>query len=302
MNKVVFICEGGIGKNIAATVVVRNIKKKYPEQELIVVAGYPDVFMHNPNVSKVYAFSNPLYFYEDQILNKDTLVIKTEPYLHYDYLQKTRHLTDVWCEQAEVELDSIKPELYLTKQELNNAKAFIEGDKKESVIFHVTGGKVPEKDDPDTRNDAISQMYRRNLPPEIAQKVADKLSKKYRIVQIKGATQTGIKDAHYITTHLRALLALAAVGTKFVLIDSFMMHATAAFGKKPVVCWGGTNPKALGYESHINLTRIVCPTPMCHRPNDYLFDMLPNTRKWDCPYGEPCLEHEVEEIVKHITQ
>jgi hypothetical protein len=302
MDKVVFICEGGIGKNIAATAVVRNIKKKYPDQELIVVAGYPDVFMHNPNVSKVYAFGNPLYFYDDQILNKDTLVIKTEPYLHYDYLQKTRHLTDVWCEQVGVEMDSIKPELFLTKHELSVANEFINGEKRESVIFHITGGKVPDKDDEGSRSDAIRQMYRRNLPMSIAQKVADGLKDKYRIIQVKGPTQPGIKDGHYITTQLRALFALAAAGKRFVLIDSFMMHATAAFDKRAVVCWGGTNPKVLGYETHVNLIRKVCPTPMCHRPNDYLFDVLANASKWDCPYGEPCLEHEVDQIIEEVTK
>ena len=82
IDKIVFVCDGGIGKNIASTAVVRNIKKKYPDKELIVVAGHPEVYMYNPNVSKVYAFHNPLYFYQDQIVDKNVLVLKSEPYLH----------------------------------------------------------------------------------------------------------------------------------------------------------------------------------------------------------------------------
>lgn len=300
IEKIVFVCDGGIGKCIASTAVVRNIKKKHPDKELIVIAGYPAVFMYNPNVNKVYAFGNPLYFYEDQIINKKTLILKSEPYLHYDYLQKTRHLIDVWCEQCGVELDEIKPDLYFTNSELTIANAFIKSDARETIIMHVKGGSIPQDNNLETQLRAELHMYRRNLPDSIAQEVVDKLQK-YRILQIKGNTQTGLKNVQHITTEFRQIMALAQVVNKFIVSDSFVMHTAAAFDDKKVVAiWGGTNPKVLGYEKHINLTRSVCPTPFCHRPNDYLWDISPNNSHWDCPHGEPCLKHDSNEIVKHI--
>jgi hypothetical protein len=185
------------------------------------------------------------------------------------------------------------------QNEISIASSFVKGEK-EPIVMQITGGKIPEKDDQESKSLAESQMYRRNLPESIAQEVVYQLMEQYRILQVKGNTQYGLKGTQHITTNLRAALVLAKVVNKFILIDSFMMHAAAAFNnKKVVVCWGGTNPKALGYEKHINLTKRVCPSPFCHRPNDFLFDVLP-TSKWDCPHGEPCLEHDPNEIVKSL--
>ena len=41
MNYSIFIVEGGLGKNVAATAVARCIKNNFPDRELIVVCSYP---------------------------------------------------------------------------------------------------------------------------------------------------------------------------------------------------------------------------------------------------------------------
>ena len=104
-ENVVFIVDGGLGKCIMATVVVRNIKKKYPDKKLIVICGYPDVFLNNPHVHKVYSFGNALYFYRDYIEDSKSLILKIEPYLHIKYLYREWHLTHAWCETLGVPFD-----------------------------------------------------------------------------------------------------------------------------------------------------------------------------------------------------
>ena len=84
-KKILFFVEGGIGKNIVATSVVRAIKKQYPEKDIIVIAGCPEVFYNNPNVKRTYNFGNPLYLYEDQV-GIESVVFRIEPYYHYDYI------------------------------------------------------------------------------------------------------------------------------------------------------------------------------------------------------------------------
>ena len=42
---VVLHVEGGLGKNIAATALTSQIKKKYSDRKLIVVAAWPEVFV-----------------------------------------------------------------------------------------------------------------------------------------------------------------------------------------------------------------------------------------------------------------
>jgi ADP-heptose:LPS heptosyltransferase len=62
--KIIFQINGGIGKSIAATAVCKAIKKQYPKDELIVLTGYPDVFVKNPNVNRVLS-GHVNYFYQD---------------------------------------------------------------------------------------------------------------------------------------------------------------------------------------------------------------------------------------------
>ena len=53
---VIFQINGGIGKVVASTVVCKSIKAKYPDCKLIVVSGYPDVFLNNPNVDRALGY------------------------------------------------------------------------------------------------------------------------------------------------------------------------------------------------------------------------------------------------------
>ena len=50
---IIFSIEGGLGKSIMGTAVLSAIKKQYPNDYIIVITGYPDVFIGNPNVNKV---------------------------------------------------------------------------------------------------------------------------------------------------------------------------------------------------------------------------------------------------------
>ena len=54
IKNIIFVSEGGIGKTIASTAVVRRIAEEYPDKRVIVVTGYPDVFLYNPHVYKVF--------------------------------------------------------------------------------------------------------------------------------------------------------------------------------------------------------------------------------------------------------
>ena len=46
--------QGGLGKNIAGTALIKDIKAKYPDRKLIMVTSWPEVFLNNPDVDRVY--------------------------------------------------------------------------------------------------------------------------------------------------------------------------------------------------------------------------------------------------------
>jgi uncharacterized phage-like protein YoqJ len=42
---IVWHIQGGLGKNIAATALISDVKKKYSDRKLIMVVSWPDVFL-----------------------------------------------------------------------------------------------------------------------------------------------------------------------------------------------------------------------------------------------------------------
>ncbi len=304
VKTIVFICDGGIGRNIAGTAVIRAIKKQYPDKRILVIGGAHDVFMHNPNVYRVFNFANPLYFYDDYI-NENTLVIKDEPYLNYGYINKEKHIVEAWCEDLGIECDGTYPDLYFLENELDSIKLYVDTITKEGtkklVLLQWIGGKVPEDKTPIGLKNALLPMFRRSLPIEETQKLTDYLVANNYVVGIVGHKNfPDIKGAEKISEFpLRTTLALINYSYTFIGIDSFLQHAASSnqINKQGIVLWGGTSPKCLGYDKQINLTKEACRTPFCHRPNSYLFDIQAHGGMWDCTEKTACMKYTSEEII-----
>lgn len=302
VRNLVFFCEGGIGKNIMATAVIRAIKKVHPKLNIIVMAGTPEVFMNNPNVKRTFHFQNALHFYDDWV-NDETCFVKAEPYLHYDYIQKSRHLVECWCDMIGVPCDGIQPDIYLTPNEIEAGKIFT--DEKDLVLVQWIGGPIPDKKDQRSIKDKLASMYRRSMPQAQAQEIVNYFhDKKYTVLDVGHNNFPDLLNTKRPQLPIRAVLSLLAYAKTFVGIDSFIQHAAAAhqINKQGVVVWGGTSKTCLGYDTHINLEVNACTTPACHRPNSYLMDIQPNGQMWDCPWGEPCMKRTIGEITTAVEK
>ena len=71
-NYVIFNPEGGLGKIIASTAVVRCIEAKYPDYKIIVLTPWPEVFLNNPRVHKVFKSGMTPYFYRDYLEGRES--------------------------------------------------------------------------------------------------------------------------------------------------------------------------------------------------------------------------------------
>jgi ADP-heptose:LPS heptosyltransferase len=304
VKNLIFISEGGIGKTIASTAVVRRLAEEYPDKRIIVVTGYPDIFSYNPHVHKVFNFNNPLYFYDDYI-TPESHVIKIEPYTNYDYMFNHRHLIDVWCDMIGIESKGALPEMFFMDNEFEASKSYVDkitnNGKKKFVMLQWIGGMVPHSKDKMAVFDVLMRMHKRSLPHSVAQKLANKLvSRNYVVGVVQHENFPDIQGAERLffpNTPVRGVIALLKFAEGFIGIDSFLQHASVVFNKKGVVLWGGTHPKKLGYEVNTNLTREVCKSPFCHRPDSYVFDANPNTGIWNCPYNTKCMEYDADEII-----
>ena len=298
-KRIILIIGGGIGRNIFATAVVRNLKRTYPDKDILIVCGCTDVFQNNPHIKRIYSFDKPQHLFEDYIFdNKESVVLDVEPYRHPDYLSGNKHVVECWCELLAIPCDSIKPDLYFVKSEKEVSKAFMTKYKKPLILIQHTGGKAPEQPTKEARLIAKDSMYRRGITDEVAQELTDKLiADGYIVGSVQHPNQVQPKGSELVSFPLRATLGLIPYAEGIICIDSVLQHASAAFEKQALVCWAGTSPDRLGYDIHKNLRRNVCSTPECHRPNSYAFDIQPNGMMWNCPFSEECCDYTAEEIL-----
>lgn len=304
IKNILLVSEGGLGKCIASTAIVKRLNEEFPDKRIIILTGYPEIFMYNPRIYKTFNFANPLHFYDD-FVNEESYLIKLEPYTTYEYMQEEKHLIEAWCDLIGIKSKGAKPELYFLDKEKEAAEMYVEkltninNQKKKFVLFQWIGGITPKTPSKQDLFFALSRMHKRSLEQKVAQEIVNKLiAKNYVVGAIQKATFPKLEGTEVIEFPLRNVLILLQLSKGFIGIDSFLQHAAAALNVPGVVCWSGTNPKKLGYEEHKNLTRKECPTPFCHRPDTYTFDIKVNQDLWNCPHNEVCRKYNSETIVK----
>ena len=57
-NYVIFNPEGGLGKIIASTAIIKYIQQKYTEHKIVVITPWPEIYLNNPRVYRVYKSGN----------------------------------------------------------------------------------------------------------------------------------------------------------------------------------------------------------------------------------------------------
>jgi hypothetical protein len=276
MNEyVIFHIDGGIGKNIAATAVIKSIKAAYPERKLIVISAYPETFIHNPNIFRVYKFGNISYFYDDYIKDKNSIVLRMEPYHSEDLLYRRKPLAEIWCDVLKIPCIDVKPEIFLTERELifanNNLK------KNGPILLIQSSGGASNQNHP--------YSWSRDLPPAFAQEVVNSLKDKFnKILHIRRDNQPALENTIKITDNFRNLFCYIALSDKIIGIDSFVQHAAAAFKKKATVGWISNSPIVFGHKIHDNIVANGAES-FRHRIDSYLeSDDWTGGRFYECPY------------------
>ena len=248
MQYSVFHIEGGIGKNIVATNVARNIKKSHPDRELVVVSPYPEVFVHNPDVYRVYKTGMCPYFYEDYIKDKDTIVFKHEPYNSNEVITRKSNLAKAWCKSLDLEYDVNKPVLHFNQIEQQNAlllqQSYSNGKPMVAVQINGGMGSSPRH---------INFNWFRDLPPQYVQPIINKYKDIFTFIQIRANNQIQLENCTQVDLSLREIFLLLSQCKTALTIDSVTQHVMATFQKPSLVCWVGNSPIVYGYSMHTNV-------------------------------------------------
>jgi len=288
MGNLIFNINGGIGKCIVATAVCSAIKKRYPNDDLIVISGYPEVFINNPNVKKSFAFGNIAYFYQDYIDGKEIKAFLHDPYLTTDYIKETKHLIKIWCNLFDLEYNGEKPEIFLTQREIDFFQRQVQVDKPILLMQTNGGGDTNKK-----------YSWARDIPSNVVLKVIEEFSKDYSILHVRRDDQLSYPNTIQLTGGLRQILAISLLSTKRLVMDSFLQHSLGALDLPSVACWVVNSPKVLGYDIHTD----ILANPFTHSPelrHSYLSKFNIGGDELEFPYKNESEIFDIDAIIKAL--
>jgi len=277
--------QGGLGKNVAATALIPDIKKKYPNRKLIMIVSFPEVFLNHPDIDKIYPIGNHPNFYETYIEGKDVIISKHEPYDQTGHITKQKHLIENWCDLLGLEYTGQIP--YFPINYAQNKLQLQWVREKPVLLIQTSGGPfTPPPHDPNFPDVPINPYaWTRDLPIEIAQSIIKKYSSEYHIIQVTKQGGYGLQGVERIDRPLTnvELFSLVAASQKRFFIDSALQHAAAAFRMPSTVFWIGTSPKIFGYDMHTNIVAKI-PKKANQLINSYMFDFSFANNTHECPY------------------
>jgi hypothetical protein len=217
MNLLLHI-QGGLGKCIMTTAVIRNWKLAYPESEIVVVSGYPEVFLHNPDVARNFTFNHP-YLWADYYSDPDYKIYAQDVYLTQDWIQnKRKHFIEIFCDELGVDFIQQTPLLYFSSAEIDEFKNMVKVDKP-LLVVQSTGG-----------SNAGARSWTRTPPQEEFDEYLKQFLEENYVLHLAVPETPVLQNVHQRVDNLdrRKAMGLAYFAYGLVGIDSFAMHARAA--------------------------------------------------------------------------
>lgn len=244
---IIFEAQGGIGKNIIATVIIELLRKKYPKDTIVVIASFPEIFDQNPNIDYLYSCDNRIEPLERFVHNQENncKVFIKDPYFEDDFINSRFDIYEIWAKICGLEYNKEKPKLYFNLEGRQFKK------DKPILVIHPHGGLLFH-DNKQVRIDDYN--WARDLPIKLTQKIIDFYKDEYDVYVIKHQKQkVNYKNAIMADYPLKEIATLLSVSDKRILIDSFAQHMAAALDLPSTVCWITTKSNVLGYNIHNNI-------------------------------------------------
>lgn len=251
---IIFQIDGGLGKSIMGTAMVKVIRKRYKNANLIVVTAYSDVFLNNPHINEVYNPNNVNGFYLKFIKDQDCKIFVEDPYRRSEFiLEKPKNLLKTWCELFGLRYNNEQPQIYLTQPEIDYFSPYYQTDKP-ILAMQVNGGPAGL---------GYQYAWTRDIPELNILEIIEHYKNDYTIIHIKREDQKIYPDTMQALDGFRSIAILLQLSNKRLLIDSFAQHMAAALNLKSTVCWIQTKPETFGYKLHDNIKS----NPFTKEPN-----------------------------------
>jgi hypothetical protein len=289
----IFHIEGGLGKHIAATAVAKCIKNNYPDRELIVVCGWPEIFINLGFINRIYRIGNTPYFYKDYIENKDSIIFKHEPYYTTAHIHKQKSLIENWCELYNLEYNFEQPEIEFNLIDKYKSGLNFKYEKPPLIIHSNGGGFNPEN--------SLPYRWTRDMPFPLVQALTNIFSKNYTVFQVARPNSIIANGAVPVNQPMGVMdyLSVLLHSKKRILIDSSLQHAARALELPSTVLWVGTSPKVFGYDYHSNIQSTLVENNSL--PDSYIFDYNFDGLSYEYPYKQTDDIFDIEKIVQSVN-
>jgi len=284
----IFHIDGGVGKNILATAVIRSYKNQHPDRKIVVTTSWPEAWFNNPDVFRFYPHGNNAWFHDLYVKGKDVHIVRHEPYFDHDYILRRRHLVEVWCKLAGIPYDGSNPAVYVNPLEIELMKLKV-NKTRPILLMQTSGGGEGQR---------YPFSWYRDLPLGYAQKVADHFRDTHDIVHLGRKDQPLVQGATRPELGLREAMVLFAFSDKRLLIDSFGQHLCAAFQLPSTVVWIGNDPGVLGYAIHKNIRAQGTPVYNTYH-SSYLEDFSIGGEPLQYPYNTLEL-FDINELIRSL--
>tara|TARA_B110000977_G_C11040011_1_gene478508 strand:- start:120 stop:1001 length:882 start_codon:yes stop_codon:yes gene_type:complete len=241
---VIFQVDGGLGKSIMATAMVKVIKKRYKNANIIIVTAYPDVFLNNPNVFETHHTSQINGLYLKYIKDQKCKIFVEDPYRNSDFItEQPIHLFKTWCKIYGLTYNNEQPQIYLTQPEIEYFSPFYKTEKP-ILVIQPNGG--PE-------GLGYQYSWTRDIPSPTVNEIIEHYKESHTIIHIKRKDQPVYPDTLQALDGFRSIAILLQIADKRLLIDSFTQHMASALNLKSTICWVSTKPEIFGYKSNNNI-------------------------------------------------
>jgi ADP-heptose:LPS heptosyltransferase len=243
-----YIVEGGIGKCVAFSALLPELRKK---SEVQIYTPYIDCFANNPNVKMAYESTIPLQ--DPRIMASDNIYY-CEPYKSNFQFGK-QHIIESYCEHHGVKYNSsMRPKLYTDHHKESVDKWLKDNEIEKYILVQFSGGQAKWNYGDNVQYQNINPN--RNYQPFLAQQVINMLREEYKDTTIINCVLPN--EPHYQGTircdlHFAQIHEMLKGAEGFVSIDSCLQHFSASAEKHGVVIWGSTRWTQFGYSHNKNL-------------------------------------------------
>lgn len=291
-DKFYFRVSGGMGDVLAITPSLKTLKKKYPDKKIhveFVSNDHLELLKNNPYIDKVTIFKprfgylkkhqtifNIFKLIEARLVKRKPLSLSVGGLGTYGVYRKS--MANIIADGVGVELINQNLEIYLTAQEIDNAKAKL-ADYPLVIVINPTSRSSPQRIWPIQRWSEVIKQF-----PE------------YTFIQL-GKNDEGCIDGAMSATQLgvnslREMLSVLNCADLYLGMDTFWQHAAAAVRTPGVVIHSNGHPAVFGHEIHTNIFKALHCAPCIGKLGDSA-----------CPYDNRCATSiTVDEVVSALSE